>query len=371
MNLVWSFTTQIMNQSRSRWDTSTQWDKLGRVSTMNYRPMRRVSLFLRRILRTRLREGYKCVNGRLAKIQKTARDQTVHWPEAWLKMQETQRKSTCILGKKETTEESTRCWPMTKITSRWLLLLVWNRKRTLLLLCGALRRMTAENLRQLQLPLMPVRNNQIQKIQEHAGKWSDNVWTTSPKKGDVGSFHNGLVHKEWNKWKTVPAWDVEKMRPKSEVSRPANKAGKSVHFAKLMDLCHLENAELAKHFQKNKGESSGGQRQKTKRKREQHSQGKVLQRRKRQRQSSWTLLQKLPGRAGETSDAIPAYAQVNMNEGPRLLRLPREECLDIWIIIPPRQWPEGWNNIGDPVVPLERLLYGHPLTDLLWERKFE
>ena len=25
----------------------------------------------------------------------------------------------------------------------------------------------------------------------------------------------------------------------------------------------------------------------------------------------------------------------------------------------------------DPVVPLERNLYGHPLTGLLWERQFE
>ena len=36
---------------------------------------------------------------------------------------------------------------------------------------------------------------QIQKRQEHAEQWSDNMWTTSPKKGDVGSFHCGLVHK--------------------------------------------------------------------------------------------------------------------------------------------------------------------------------
>ena len=27
--------------------------------------------------------------------------------------------------------------------------------------------------------------------------------------------------------------------------------------------------------------------------------------------------------------------------------------------------------MGDPVVPLERNLYGHPLEGLLWERQFE
>ena len=30
-----------------------------------------------------------------------------------------------------------------------------------------------------------------------------------------------------------------------------------------------------------------------------------------------------------------------------------------------------WSNIEDPVIPLERNLYGHPLAGLLWERQFE
>ena len=31
--------------------------------------------------------------------------------------------------------------------------------------------------------------------------------------------------------------------------RQAKKDGKTVHFADLMDLCHLKNAEVAKHLQ--------------------------------------------------------------------------------------------------------------------------
>ena len=46
--------------------------------------------------------------------------------------------------------------------------------------------------------------------------------------------------------KTIPAWDVKKVTQKSEVIRPAKKDGKTVHFANLMDFCHLKNAELAK-----------------------------------------------------------------------------------------------------------------------------
>ena len=43
----------------------------------------------------------------------------------------------------------------------------------------------------------------------------------------------------------------------------------------------------------------------------------------------------------------------------------------IWIRLPRHKWPKSWSNIEDPVVPLERNLYGHPLAGLLWERRFE
>ena len=35
------------------------------------------------------------------------------------------------------------------------------------------------------------------------------------------------------------------------------------------------------------------------------------------------------------------------------------------------KWPKSWSSMEDPVVPLERNLYGHPLAGLLWERQFE
>ena len=46
----------------------------------------------------------------------------------------------------------------------------------------------------------------------------------------------------------------------------------------------------------------------------------------------------------------------------------------------PRHWgfvyhdtngQKPWSSMEDPVVPLERNLYGHPLAGLLWERQFE
>ena len=42
-----------------------------------------------------------------------------------------------------------------------------------------------------------------------------------------------------------------------------------------------------------------------------------------------------------------------------------------WIRLPRHKWPKSWSSMEDPVVPLERNLFGHPLGGLLWERQFE
>ena len=55
----------------------------------------------------------------------------------------------------------------------------------------------------------------------------------------------------------------------------------------------------------------------------------------------------------------------------RLLNIPKSECPDIWIRLPRHKWPKSWSSMEDPVVPLERTLYGHPLAGLLWEWQFE
>ena len=44
------------------------------------------------------------------------------------------------------------------------------------------------------------------------------------------------------------AWDESKVTSKVEVKRKAKLEGKKVHFATLMDLCHLKNSELEKQF---------------------------------------------------------------------------------------------------------------------------
>ena len=83
------------------------------------------------------------------------------------------------------------------------------------------------------------------------------------------------------------------------------------------------------------------------------------------------IISRLPECAGQAADAVSAYTQVKMKDAPKLLKIPKSECPDIWIRLPRHKWPKSWSSMEDPVVPLERNLYGHPLAGLVWERQFE
>ena len=83
------------------------------------------------------------------------------------------------------------------------------------------------------------------------------------------------------------------------------------------------------------------------------------------------IVSRLPGCAGQAVDAVFAYTQVKMEGAPKFLKNPKSECRDTWIRRPRHKWPESWSSIEDPVVLLERNLYGHPLAGLLCERQYE
>ena len=83
------------------------------------------------------------------------------------------------------------------------------------------------------------------------------------------------------------------------------------------------------------------------------------------------IISRLPGCDGQAAEAVSAYTQVKMEDAHKLLKIPKLECPDIWIRLPRHKWPKSWFSMEDPVVPLERNLYGHPLAGLLWERQFE
>ena len=52
------------------------------------------------------------------------------------------------------------------------------------------------------------------------------------------------VDKEWEKLEKISPWNLTKVRSKKEVINEARTSGATVHFASLMDICHLKNAEL-------------------------------------------------------------------------------------------------------------------------------
>ena len=53
-------------------------------------------------------------------------------------------------------------------------------------------------------------------------------------------YAKAAVDKEWKKLETIPAWQLDK----AKVMLEAQGDTKKVHFATLMDICHLESAEL-------------------------------------------------------------------------------------------------------------------------------
>ena len=60
-----------------------------------------------------------------------------------------------------------------------------------------------------------------------------------------------------------------------------------------------------------------------------------------------------------------------MEDAPKLLKIPKSECLHIWIRLPRHKWPKSWSSMEDPVVLLERKLYDHPLAGLLQQRPIQ
>ena len=104
----------------------------------------------------------------------------------------------------------------------------------------------------------------------------------------------------------------------------------------------------------------------------QYSLSRDHQHHKRQPQKVMDTISRLPGCAGLAADAVSAYTQGKKEDAPSLYKkIPKSECPGIEIRLPKHKWPNTWSTMEDPVVLLERNLYGHPLAGLLLERQFE
>ena len=177
------------------------------------------------------------------------------------------------------------------------------------------------------------------------------------------------VDKEWDALASLPAWDVSKVRPKAQVIAEARKAGRTVHFGSLMDLCHEKGAEFNRPVN------------------EKIYKGRVVFRGDQVRDETgfyaafseqsasashmaaikfMDFIGRAPGNDSEDSDAVKAYTQVRLDILEQLLG--EQVQADTWITLPRERRPKSWDNIDNPVCPLLRNLYGHPLAGLIWEK---
>ena len=98
---------------------------------------------------------------------------------------------------------------------------------------------------------------------------------------------------------------------------------------------------------------------------------KDRQRPKWQPQKSLTLYPDCHDVQDNLVDAVSVFTQVQMEDASTLLRISKSECPDLSIRPPKHIWSKSWCSMDDPVVLLEKNLYGHPLAGLLWERQLE
>ena len=123
----------------------------------------------------------------------------------------------------------------------------------------------------------------------------------------------------------------------------ARTKGVKVHFASLMDICHLKHAELEATHQKYKGrvvlrgdmvkDDSGSYAVFT----EQGSSASQMT-----AAEVMDIISRLLGCAGQAADTVSAYTQVKLEDAHKLLKIPKSKCPDIWIRLPKHNWPKSW-----------------------------
>ena len=125
----------------------------------------------------------------------------------------------------------------------------------------------------------------------------------------------------------------------------AKTKGAKVHFASLMDICHLKIAELEAKHQKYKGrvvlrsdfvkDDSGSYAVFT----EQGSSASQMTAAK-----VMDIISRLPGCDGQAADAVSAYTQVKMEDAPNS----QSECADIRIRLSRHKWRRSFSSMEDP-----------------------
>ena len=117
------------------------------------------------------------------------------------------------------------------------------------------------------------------------------------------------------KTRKILAWELTKVRNKKEVIDEARNEGRTVHFASLVDVCHLKHSELEPQFQEGRvvlrsdivRDDSGSYAIFT----EQGTSASQMTATK-----VMDIISRPPGCAGQDADAVSAYTQVKMEDAP-------------------------------------------------------
>ena len=171
------------------------------------------------------------------------------------------------------------------------------------------------------------------------------------------------VDKEWEKLEKISAWNLTKVKSKKQVIDEARTSGATVHFASLMDICHLKNAELEAKHQKYKGrvvlrgdvvkDNSGSYAVFT----EQGSSASQMTAAK-----IMDIISRLPGCDGQAADAVSAYTQVKMEDAHKLFKIPNRSVQTFGFVY---HDTNGQNH--GPVWKTQSFLLSEICTVILWQ----
>ena len=162
----------------------------------------------------------------------------------------------------------------------------------------------------------------------------------------------------------MPVWQLTKVRNKKDVIEEAKNKGRKVHFASLMDLCHLKNSELGPQFQEYEGrvvlradivkDDSGSYAVFT----EQGSSASQMTVAK-----VMDIISRLPGFSGQAADAVSACTQVKMEDAPKKKRKFPNRHVQIFGYV--YQSTNGLNH--GPVWKTQSFLSKGICTVILWQ----
>jgi hypothetical protein len=156
---------------------------------------------------------------------------------------------------------------------------------------------------------------------------------------------------EWDRLQERTTWNIKKVQPWAKVAREANAGGYKVHVGNVFGICLEKHSELPDSDDRKKfkgrfvfgGDFVRDQNHNNAMFEELGSSPPTMSAGR-----SCVLNGMQSGHSIESADAVQAYTQCKLKGTPTWVRLPEEFR------------PKEWDNIIDPVCPLELALYGHP-----------